>query len=429
MSAKASRNLRKKMKERERRLEQQRAFEAQRADPAEFERDFSDTSASLHLPLPPAEKLLQPPPAPAKAPPTPAERWWEAYMRADAEGRLAMVEEKLRCLTPEDEEYEAYFPEGISELSTKMSDTQYAAFLESLQTRYPAVFFADLDWHVWHMVPVYLAAQRWQDIEALIDLWTARLEGIPDTLFAVLAWLRLGGQAAAAKKLVEAAMANIHNTELMYWAAHELIEVASFAPIQDCLAAGVTEEALAHTCRQMVAYGMDDTEAQRHGLKRRIDHLAGRTPPPDRQQLLRSKTHLGDNIYLLIVDFCRWLQTRRDVAAIVGDQFRLIVINEIERIASDSRRELDWFLHGLEYKSFEAGVVGYLRFLSLDRVRAPALIVAAYLFYDFLAEHQLVDTRVQQQSQAVCRQLWNKLRNSLGDSWRSYAFLERYWPA
>ena len=52
-----------------------------------------------------------------------------------------------------------------------------------------------------------------------------------------------------------------------------------------------------------------------------------------------------------------------------------------------------------------------------------------YHLYDFLAETQLVDEKIRQPSQQVCRDLWSEIKNLFQNDrgeWRLYQFLEQY---
>ena len=63
--------------------------------------------------------------------------WWREYKDADGETRQQMAREKLAVLNPEDEQFEAFFPDAISEVEPKLGRERYVAFLEEIRDRWP----------------------------------------------------------------------------------------------------------------------------------------------------------------------------------------------------------------------------------------------------------------------------------------------------
>ena len=87
------------------------------------------------------------------------DRWWQEYKDADGETRLEMAREKLAALGPDDEQFEAFFPDAISEVEPRLGRERYVAFLEEIRDRWPRVFSQEIDWNVWQMAFVYVADQ------------------------------------------------------------------------------------------------------------------------------------------------------------------------------------------------------------------------------------------------------------------------------
>jgi len=67
--------------------------------------------------------------------------------------------------------------------------------------------------------------------------------------------------------------------------------------------------------------------------------------------------------------------------------------------------------------------------MSLDRIHAPATIVAMKHFYTFLDQLGLAKTSNVQKSHSLCEQLWTALQETVKFEWRQYRFLEKYFAA
>ena len=109
----------------------------------------------------------------------------------------------------------------------------------------------------------------------------------------------------------------------------------------------------------------------------------------------------------------------------MADELRRLVITAIDGIDCP----FNGLLAGLGRRDFEPYLARKLGFMSLDRIHAPATIVAMKHYYDFLQELELVKPGNWQKSQSVCDALWQELRRALKNEWPSYRFLEQYFIA
>lgn len=352
--------------------------------------------------------------------------WWEEYTEADGETRLQMAREKLAALDPDDEQFEAFFPEAVSEVEPQLGPERYVAFLEEIRDRWPRVFAEDIDWNVWQMAFVYVADQRGADLERAVGQLAAELKAVGEPFFSLISYLRLANRGAEVQRLLDAAVRLENSGDLMPWAVDEIYGWSLFQPYQDFVQAGATDAAFDRLWQQSLELGGRDTKEIRDHRRAFGLHLAGLAHKRwTQKELLSTKNRVGLKINLLLADYERWLSTARHVPWLVADEFRVILGDALDRMTDD----LTAFLHGLERTVFEPHLVHKLNFLSLDRFHVPAGILAMYHFYDFLVEIQLVEDTLRQPSQQVCLDLWKEITNLFQKKpgqWRPYQFLEQY---
>lgn len=367
------------------------------------------------------ESDMEPEQTPGDA--TEAELWWGKYSQADSSARLQMTREKLGAVSPDDEAYKDFFPEAIYELESKLAPKDYVAFLEELYASHPDAFALNADWNGRSMVFEYLAQERLDDVDRSVIRLSEGLTEIGEPFFSLMSTIRLAGRMEASQALIDSAVKLLDSSSLMYWAVDKIIEWAMFAHYRQCAAAGATEEAievLHDAARQL---GLEDS--QEYQLNRRVCvlHLAGSSGTQwTRSELITENQDAFRNIYLMGVDYQRWLCKTRDFVPIVADEFRRLVGEAIDGLDCPYAS----LLAGLPRRKFDRYLAGKLDFMSLDRMHAPATIIAMQHYYDFLKELELVRPGDWQKSQSVCSALWRELQHAVGDEWRTFRFLEKY---
>jgi hypothetical protein len=236
--------------------------------------------------------------------------------------------------------------------------------------------------------------------------------------------IRLAGRAEAAQRLIGAAIALDTYEGLIPSAVDELIDWALYAHYRACAEAGVTDEAVDALHRYSVQIGADDSEEVWRSQREFALHLAGKGETWPRDELVKDEPETWHRIYLLTVDWMRWLGESRGFHPLVADELRRILARTIDRMECKPSL-LFRDLHRLD---LEPAIVSYLHFLSLDRIHAPAALVAMWHFYDFLAEAGLVSEKQRDSTRSVCEVLWEALKRAAGDEWPRYRFLESYLP-
>lgn len=128
-------------------------------------------------------------------------RWWQEYKHGDGETRLQMAREKLDSLDPDDEQFEAFFPDAISEVEPKLGRERYVAFLEEIRDRWPRVFSQEIDWNVWQMAFVYVAEGRWSDLERAVVHMAEEMKKVREPFFSLVSYLRLANRGFQLQRL------------------------------------------------------------------------------------------------------------------------------------------------------------------------------------------------------------------------------------
>jgi hypothetical protein len=394
-------------------------------------RDQQRRKASIreqHVSRPPAPEIDPRPESAAPALPererTPMDEWWEEFADAGGEQQLQMFRDKLETMQPGDEWYEYLVPEAIFELESGLSKAEYVAFLEELRETHPAVFAESADWHARSLAFFYAAQERWEDLDRAMLNYANGMTEVGQPFFSVMSLIRLAGRAQPAQRLIDAAMSLDAFDGLTPWAINNLIEWAVFARYQECVESGAADATVDAVYRYTLEIGCHESEQVRQNQREFALRLAGKSTPFQRDQFRKDNEETRRRMYLLTADFLRWLDVSRGFDPLVADELRRILIRTID----DMECKPTVLFRGLRRADFEPALARKLGFMSLDRLHAPAVIIAMQHFYDFLAESGLVDSQTSASARSVCRQLWNEQKRVMEDEWQNYRFVEKYLP-
>ena len=356
----------------------------------------------------------------------PVDAWWAAFSKADVEERLRMTRDKLQSVGPRDPSYEELFPEAILELEGELPPERYVAFLEEVLDSRPDIFALSSHWNAISMAIAYASDNRCEQLKRVMRHVASEMTSVDDAHFVLISILRLAGQEEAAQEIIDAAIPLIDVSGLMEWGVDQLIGWAMFEANQRCAAAGVTEEAIEESYEFLLGLGVEDSDQARRHQREHAIYWAGKADKqwsPD-DFFLEDQRRVANHIYLLLVDFMRWLCESRGLPPIAADEFRNIMVDCIDSM----KRPVKTFLTGLKQTHFEPFLVRKLDFLSLDRVHAPAAVIGMLHFYDFLAEGSLVDGPTHDSATRTCTILWKELKQVMRSEWGQHAFLERWLP-
>ncbi len=281
-----------------------------------------------------------------------------------------------------------------------------------------------LEWHSLYSVGVYANDARWDQLERVVELLANRLTELTPPLPAILSQLRLCNRIAAAERLLDAVKPFVANPDLMPHARNQYIEWLLFGAYQRCLDRGASDDEIEANYRFLLGLGAKESEELQRGQRDFIRRLAGQEPPWTREEL-KPGDEVGRRVYLLLVDFQRWLQRERGCEPMVADELRRLMVHAID----GTKDLLPSFLKGLRRGPFETFLAqNCLGFMSLTRFHAPAIVCAMYHFYEFLGVSVLVEPQVRDMSQRVCRDLWAELRKAAKAEWQEYRFLAKCFP-
>jgi hypothetical protein len=272
----------------------------------------------------------------------------------------------------------------------------------------------------------YVASDRLDDLDLAVGRLAQTMEKIDEPFFSLMSLIRLAGRTEAAKQLVDAAMASVRKSGLLYWAVEEIIAWSLFTVYQECVEAGVTDQAMDAVYQACIDAGLKLSDQDRDNQRQFALHLAGKSGKTWTRQELRSggQKKASQNMYLVLTDFMRWLCESQGFVPLVADELRCILFSTV----SEMDGQPNDVLRGLRRSVFEPAVAKKFSFMSLDSFHGPAAVVAMRRFFDFLAENELVDARTCRDSVSVCDQLWAELQRVMKEDWRKCQFLERYWP-
>ncbi|MCH5376130.1 MAG: hypothetical protein JJ992_19335 [Planctomycetes bacterium] len=370
-----------------------------------------------------AEFLGRPAAAETPIPTDPLERWWYEYRRADGATKIQMLREKLPLVEQDPEQRELFLPEAFDDLADSLSLDDHARLLEEIRLDYPQVFESQLEWNLFFLSFRYVDEARWDAMEELTGRLAERMTKIGTTYFPLVSLLRLAGRDAAAQQLVDAGLRCLDPFDLMPWAMAELFEWATFPLYERCLQEGLSEEIFQEIDRRAIRMTATPSETTREAQREIARRKRGEGEPWTRERLSQDDDDLAQHVYFMYFDYARWLGERHGVPPVAADELRMLLPN-----AFDGRSwQLNGFLHGIDRQGFGRNLRPYLGYPSLNRARGPALVLAVHWLFDFLDESKLIDPPVRTVSQRICKDVWTDLQRIMGDNWRKYRFLERYW--
>jgi DNA-binding transcriptional ArsR family regulator len=115
------------------------------------------------------------------------------------------------------------------------------------------------------------------------------------------------------------------------------------------------------------------------------------------------------------------LTLQRSIDRVAADELRGLILASLSREGLSMRNYVD----GVPQSVLDRHLASLLGFMSLDRFKAPATLIAADHFVDFLADRGLTQPKSLRQSKAAIKALDTQLRRLLHDEWESCKFLDR----
>lgn len=359
-------------------------------------------------------------------PPRPRDEWddwYDRYRVSSLADRLDM----LRALLAEDHPPEFYtdieFVSAVLEAPRYVDDADdaaYIAFLEEMFTRRPEVFNLGVDWFVRQMAYAYVRGGRERDIRRLLPPLLGDEYEPQEAVFDLEDLIRLVGLSEESRRLTFAMLKQTGHGGYMGWAIEELIEFAVFFLHGDAINAGCTPEALSELRRQLAQIDCNPPEDKLNAMLSQRAGTAGRQFLLE--DLLGHKEPAGFNLYLLSLDFGRWLAEERQMPSLVADTMRCFVFWCLVEMREKSDRNPLTLLQ----QRLDKYLARLLGFMSLLHLRGVATLIGMRHFHDFLLSVNLIDEGEHRRARRICGDLWLQMHRALGDTAPDYAFLNKY---
>jgi hypothetical protein len=371
------------------------------------------------------------PPAPAfhendeaPRPRTEFDDWYDAFDAGPAETKLAMVRTLLSQERPAQFFDQNDFVGILLDLHTTLGierENEWVSLLQEMREKRRDVFRLGADYFVRDMAYYYIRTQQTAAVRDAIEGLLA--EDLPpdDTTYDLLDLLQLAGLQEPARALAMHAVSTMGQIDLLPWATDELTTVAVFFPFQTYLETGCTEAGRAKMLEELASLGCDPKPEYLDPI------IAHRTGQSNRRfesgDFLGRKAPCNFNLYLLTLDFARWLQANRSIPAVTAEAMRAALHDCLLYLGDEKRK----YPLELPQDATEEYLAGKLGFLSLQRLRGVATLVALRHFTEFLKSVGLIDARRYEQRSSFWQHLWPQVQQSFGDHWCDYAFMEQWW--
>tara|TARA_R110002073_G_scaffold15425_2_gene60831 strand:- start:555 stop:1826 length:1272 start_codon:yes stop_codon:yes gene_type:complete len=360
--------------------------------------------------------------APDKEAANPAiEQWWDRFHDVDGPQRVSMLKEQLHADL--DKEWrESLFPDAIFEAEQGTDSSDYVSLLETLAVEHRQIYDLGLLWFLKSRVDHYLLVGDDDKIVTAVKQDAAALSETNEAYFGIVSTLRLAGMAGSADTLAAAGMRVMDTSDLMPWAINEMFHFFQDSQVRQCVHDGGDAKAIARLESILEEHdaNMDADAVQLRAEM--IRRLTGETKTKwVRNQLLGSSKQTRVNCYLLCFEFSHWLIAQRDIPPVAADELRGFVLQTLSGDGISMRSYLD----GISKTALEKQLVSELGFMSLDRFKAPATLIAVEHFVMFLSEAELVSTKSLSRTRDVIASLDAQLRQVLNQEWRFFSFLDR----
>jgi len=383
----------------------------------------STPAPSSHSPATPAWASADSDPEPPPRPRDEWDDWHDRYRVSSFAGKLDM----LRAILAENHPPEFYtdieFVSVVLEIPRDLGHEDhevYIVFLEEMLASRPEVFSLGAEWFVRQMAYAYVRDGRDRDISRLLPPLLDDAHEPHEAAFDLVDLLRLAGLNEESRSLTFAMLKQTGGGGYMGWAVEELIECAVFFLYREAVEGGCSPDVLEALRRQLARIDCDPTEER---LTAMFAHRAGTVARPfELKDLLGRDEPAGFNLYLLSLDFGRWLTAERQMPPLVADTMRCFVywcLNEM-------REKSDRNPLALRQQRLEEYLARLLGLMSVLQLRGVATLIGMRHFYDFLLSVELIDEGEHRRARRICDDLWSQMQRALGDTAPDYAFLNRY---
>ncbi|QDV42476.1 hypothetical protein Enr13x_23230 [Stieleria neptunia] len=351
-------------------------------------------------------------------------KWFDRYSAAKGNQRIEMV----RAASEEDldqEWREALFPETVYEAETGADPAQYVDLLEHLAESHRELYRQGLLWFLRSRITHYLSIDDTTSAETAVAQDADEMTETGEAFYGTVTMLRLANLEAAAESLVLAGYRCMDATQLMPWAVEKILHVIFIKHLRECIQAGVNDESIRMMETALQEFDLSQDKEFVTVRREIVGCVSGQSTRDWTEKQLSGDTQKSiRNRMLLAYEFAGWLNTQQSIALSPADVLSDLVLETFSREKLVMR---DYF-RGVPKTEFEAHLASMLGFMSLDRFKAPATLIAVEYFGDFLFDRNLIDAKSLAKTKSTVEALERQMKRVLKDEWSSFRFLDSLRP-
>ncbi|QEG00203.1 hypothetical protein Mal15_42730 [Stieleria maiorica] len=346
-------------------------------------------------------------------------KWWDRFSAAKGNQRIEMV----RAAFEDDldsEWREALFPEAVHEAEMGSDPARYVHLLEYLAENHRELYREGLLWFLRSRVTHYLAIDDAARAEAAVAQDADEMTETGEAFYGTVTMLRLANLEAAAESLVLAGYRCMDETQLMPWAVEEILHCIFFQHMRECVQAGGSDESIRVMETALKEFDLSQDEEFVAVRREIVSCVSGQdTRNWTEKQLSGDSPKSIRNRMLLAYEFVGWLNTQRSIALSPADVLGDLVLETF----SGEKLEIRDFFRGVPKVELDEHLASLLGFMSLDRFKAPATLIAVEHFCDFLFDRNLIDAKSLAKTKSTVESLDRQLQRVLKEEWSSFRFL------
>ncbi|HIE32393.1 MAG TPA: hypothetical protein EYP67_08500 [Methanosarcinales archaeon] len=360
--------------------------------------------------------------------------WWEEFNKLnwayelellDATFEKARTEEFWEKLEPFEAVIEVFHR---STLNKRVEDG--VRLLETFKEQRPEQYMEHFQYYDCDLLYYYAPLHEDERIDEIVGHFEKEPERDVNNLFVVLDILRIYGMADSLDRLSTASYQKLKSSnQIVSSGDDELQQLSIFCSIRKYITSPDygTKDAEEEFYRELKArdfWKYEVKEAACERLQKTVSALRGETGRDlRRDDFLISDDRCEDNVFLLGMEFVRYLYTEKSIEWVTGDLFRELALGYFVRTLGMGERRAEFYL-SFSKKYLDKYLLGFFGFLSLTDAKGMAVLKAMEHFSSFLHEKGIYDDRELKEVKRAIREFKKPIGKIYErNSWK-YGFLE-----
>jgi hypothetical protein len=304
--------------------------------------------------------------------------------------------------------------------------------LETLKEQRPEQYMEHFQYYDCDLLYHYAPMHEDERIDEIVGHFEKEPERDVDNLFVVLDILRIYGMADGVDRLSTASYQKLKcSDQIVSSGDDELQQLSIFCSIRKYITSPDygTKEAEEEFYRELNArdfwkYGAKEAACER--LQKIVLALRGETERDlRRDDFMISGDRCEDNVFLLGMEFVRYLYTEKSIEWVTGDLFRELALDYFARVSGQSERRVEFYF-SFSKEGLDKYLSGFFGFLSLSDAKGMAVLKAMEHFSSFLHERGIYDDRELKKVKRAIREFKKPIGKIYErKSWK-YGFLEMW---